>query len=281
LALQLCLIAVIMISMRAESKTINIVVEEDIYNYAQSIINHRPILEVTDYRGEHAQRDVAEFILVQQALKLGGFEHEVAFSPGYYSVRIAELLGKGLVLISFDSVWSSTAQKIKEDVYISDPLIRKGEFWAGLYTSKNNKKALAVKTLDDFQKLSVVSCRAWQADWDALTRLKPASLLNENKWLSMTKLVHLGWVDATLAPFRANYPFILRGKGYELVAIEGIKIALDDSRHILVSRKHPDGKKTFEALQKGLKILRENGTIEKAYHQVGFLNDHVKNWHAL
>jgi len=52
-------------------------------------------------------------------------------------------------------------------------------------------------------------------------------------------------------------PFSYQGDNYKVVAIEGVKIALNDSRHFVVSRKHPYGQKTFIALQKGLKILHQ------------------------
>jgi len=53
---------------------------------------------------------------------------------------------------------------------------------------------------------------------------------------------------------------------------------LNDSRHFVVSKKHPKGKETFIALQKGLTILRQRGTITKAFQDSGFFNQQVKNW---
>ncbi len=97
----------------------------------------------------------------------------------------------------------------------------------------------------------------------------------------MAKLVHLGWVDTMLAPFTKNFPFSYQGSDYTIVAFEGVKVALNDSRHFVVSRNHPHGKETFEALQRGIKILRKQGIIKKAYQQSGFFNEKVKGWHII
>ena len=44
------------------------------------------------------------------------------------------------------------------------------------------------------------------------------------------------------------------------------------------SKNHPDGKRVFEALNKGIRIMRESGEIEKFYRQAGFINASVKDW---
>jgi hypothetical protein len=111
--------------------------------------------------------------------------------------------------------------------------------------------------------------------------MQPKKLIPQEEWLSMAKLVSLGWIDAMLAPFTQNYPFSYQGTNYNIVAIEGVKVALDDSRHFVVSKKHPYGKETYIALQKGLKILREQGVIKRAFQQSGFFNEHVKDWTTL
>jgi hypothetical protein len=84
-----------------------------------------------------------------------------------------------------------------------------------------------------------------------------------------------------LAPFKSALPFNYQGRNYHIQAIEGYKIALQDSRHFVVSKKHPLGKQTFDALQKGLKQLRQSGYIERAYRECGFLNPSVDTWQEI
>jgi hypothetical protein len=257
---------------------IPITVETDTYHFAQKIIADQKILSIEDFSGPNSHRDVVEFILVQQALALGGSKIDFTFTLGNYDARNIRLLQSGLLLISFDSLWLSQIIKFSENIYISDPVIRKGEYWAGLYTSADNSRALTTKKLADISKLSIVSNKNWYVDWKTVTQLAPKALTHEEEWISMAKLVSLQWVDVMLAPFNLIQPFTYQGDGYNIMAIDGIKVALNDSRHFVVSKKHPKGKETFIALQKGLKILRERGSIIKAFEQSGFFNDQVQEW---
>ena len=275
----LVFIVVVLFTFDSYSQEIEITIETDIYKYAQEILNGKSPLEIDDFSGKNSQRDVVEFILVQKALLLGGAKLDFIFNTGNYDSKNSKLLKEGALLINFDTMWYSHAQTFSQDVYISDPLIRKGEYHAGIYTSENSK--LKINNLQEFKKLSVISNRNWSVDWKTLTDISPSKLIHEEEWVSMAKMVSLGWVDVMLAPFNKNKPFFYQGKNYKIYALKGIKISLNDSRHFVVSRNHPLGKKTFIALQKGLKILREQGAIDKAYRQSGFFNDETKNWKVL
>ncbi|NTS77017.1 hypothetical protein HR060_09045 [Catenovulum sp. SM1970] len=261
-----------------ERPVVDVTVETDIYFYALEIMDGRLPVEVDNFEGLHTQRDVVEFILVQKAMALGGLDVEFNITHGNYDARNPKLLARGLLLISFDTIWMSEASLIKDNVYISDAMVRKGEFWAGVYTSPDNQSALGIRSIKEFQKHTVVSSTAWRTDWMTLQAMKPLDLIDESDWISMAKMVSNQWIDLMLIPFTAKRPFEYRGHDYRVVAIEGVKIKLDDSRHFLVSKKHPLGRETFDALQKGLKILRANGTIERAYHDSGFINDLVADW---
>jgi len=271
-----CLLAIFTVCY-SQAKT-PITVETDTYHFAQQIIADQKILSIEDFSGPNSQREVVEFILVQKALALGGSKIDFTFTLGNYDARNIKLLQSGLLLISFDSLWLSQVIKFSKSVYISDPVIRKGEYWAGLYTSADNNRALATKKLADISKLSIISNKNWYVDWKTVTQLAPKTLIHEEEWISMAKLVSLQWVDVMLAPFNLNQPFTYHGDRYDIRAIDGIKVALNDSRHFVISKKHPKGKETFIALQKGLKILRERGSIIKAFQQSGFFNDQVQEW---
>jgi hypothetical protein len=260
---------------------IPITVETDVYHYAQALIGDKKIVNIENFSGPNSHRDVVEFILVQKALALGGSTLDFTFTLGNYDARNIKLLQSGLLLISFDSLWLSHVSKLTEEVYISAPVIKRGEYLAGVYTSTNNNKALSTKNLADLKKLSIISNKNWHVDWKTILQIAPKSITHDEEWLSMAKLVSLQWIDVMLAPFSNGPPFIYKDDGYEITAIEGIKVALNDSRHFVVSKKHPKGKETFIALQKGLTILRQRGTITKAFQESGFFNKHVKNWSVI
>ncbi len=83
------------------------------------------------------------------------------------------------------------------------------------------------------------------------------------------------------APFQPTRDLALSALGIRLVPIQGIKVGLKGSRHVAISRKHALGKKAFDSLNKGLKVLRRKGVILKGYKDAGFFNEHVVRWKQL
>ncbi|CAH9057589.1 hypothetical protein PSECIP111951_01699 [Pseudoalteromonas holothuriae] len=260
---------------------VSITIEKDIYHYAQIILGDQSVHDIKDFNHPLCQRDVVEFVLIQKALKLGGIDLKFNFHLGNYDARNIKLLINGLLLVGFDTIWLQTAKKYSSKLYISDPIIRKGEYVAGVYTKKNNLKAMKDKIDSGLSKVTFVSSSAWHADWHTLKALKPKSLVDESDWIVMAKMVSRGWVDAMLVPFNNQIPFQYSGNGYSIEAINGIKVPLQDSRHFAVSRSHPLAEQTFLALQSGIKKLRAQGFIEQAYRQCGFFNDTVNDWRAI
>lgn len=275
-----CLFLCCFITLSSQAK-IPISIESDIYKYAQQVLGEESIESIDNFKHPSCVRDVVEFILVQKAIKLGGLNLEYDFVLGDYDARNIRLIQHGLLLISFDSIWLNEASQYEKDVFISDPVIRKNEFYAGIYVAPSKISTLKPKLANGITELSFVTSEAWHTDVKTLTALKPKSLVIEADWLVMAKMVSSGWVDAMLAPFKPTMPFEYTGKNYKIRAIDNFKVALQDSRHFVISKKHPLGKKTFIAIQKGLKQLRQSGYIERAYKECGFLNSVVEDWQEI
>jgi len=275
-----CLFLCCFITLSSNAK-IPISIESDIYKYAQQVLGEESIESIDNFKHPSCLRDVVEFILVQKAIKLGGLNLEYDFVLGDYDARNIRLIQHGLLLISFDSIWLNEASQYEKDVFISDPVIRKNEFYAGIYVAPSKISTLKPKLANGITELSFVTSEAWHTDVKTLTALKPKSLVIEADWLVMAKMVSSGWVDAMLAPFKPTMPFEYTGKNYKIRAIDNFKVALQDSRHFVISKKHPLGKKTFKAIQKGLKQLRQSGDIERAYKECGFLNPIVEDWQEI
>ncbi|WP_404341030.1 hypothetical protein [Pseudoalteromonas mariniglutinosa] len=252
---------------------IAIFIRDDVYNdYARFLAARKPV-EVTDFSGNYIRRDVVDMIIAQQALTLGGFTYNYTYHKGNMNFRNTKLLQDGQLLISFDSVWLEDAKQAADAVYISDAVIRKGEYFAGIYTAPENHKVLALKQLADFTALSAVSTPRWQTDWQTLSALPLKELLREDEWLSQVRMVSMQWVDFMMMPLmpKVNNHYIL--EDISLLAVPNVLLLLNDSRHFVISKKHPQGLAAFTAIQKGLKILRSRGAIEKAYREAGFIPD--------
>lgn len=56
---------------------------------------------------------------------------------------------------------------------------------------------------------------------------------------------------------------------------------INESRHVLVSKIHPEGAAIYQALNKGLVILKQQGKINKALTQSGFYNPDLADWSIL
>jgi hypothetical protein len=233
---------------------------------------------VKDYGGKCSRREVVEIILVQQMLALGGFEYQFLLEPEYYNMRERKLLEKGLLLINVDSVWKSEAIAMESHVYISPPLIRKEEYHAGFYTSVTNEKVLSSNSISQLKRLSIVSNRDWTIDWKSLTKAGFERIVHEEQWMSQASLVKKHLVDVMLIPFSNADDLSYKIKNIELKPISNFKFPLNESRHVLISRKHPLGEQTYKALIKGMKIMRAKGLITKAFEQSGLFNSKTKDW---
>lgn len=110
-------------------------------------------------------------------------------------------------------------------------------------------------------------------DWQTLQSLPLKELIKENSWLSMARMVNLQWADFMLIPFNSTPDQSFTMEKIHLVPVKNVAIVLKDSRHFVISKSHPQGELAFLAINKGLKILRQNKAITKAYTGAGFFID--------
>ncbi len=260
---------------------VDVLIEDSVYDDYFRFLNGRAVQDIQDFSTVGARRDVVDMVLVQQAIRLGGLNLNFQFKRSDFSARSPKLFIRGEALVSFDSVWRNAVRKYEQHVYISSPVIERGQYVAGLWTSPGNGKALAVRTSADLQQLTAVSSKSYEADWRTLEGLKLKNIRDEYAWISMATLVSKGWIDVMLAPFPRQQPFVIKQEHVTLVAVEGVKVLLDDSRHFVVSKHHPLGAATFAALQRGMLKLREQGVLNRAYAECGFYNSAVANWTLL
>lgn len=264
---------VIFTPLYASAEKIDIFIRDDVYADYVRFVNGRDVLTIADFKGQALRRDVVDMVLAQQALSLGQFNHTFNYFAGKVNFRNTKMLQSGDLLMSFDSYWQTDANAIKKYIYISDPVIRKGEYLAGVYTHPTNKKALSISKFEDFNQLTAVSTPKWRTDWSTLKTLNLKELIQENEWLSMAQMVNIKWVDFLLMPFHSEKDKSFKLGNIELIPAPGVVVQLNDSRHFVVSKKHKYGEAAFYALQIGLAILRKQKTIEKAYIEAGFFVD--------
>ncbi|MCA1930999.1 hypothetical protein [Rheinheimera sp.] len=255
------------------AKPLNIYIRDDVYQDYLSFLNGRDVLDLKDFSGSYMRRDVADMVLLQQALKLGGFHQSFQYLPGKVNFRNTKMLESGELLLSFDTYWLSDANKLSDKVYISSPIVKRGQYMAGIYTNPQNTKVLAIKELSDLAELTAVSTPKWHTDWATLSALPLKELIREDEWLSQARMVYMQWVDFMLMPFYPSKDGSFALEQIRLQLVPGIAVLLDDSRHFVISKQHPQGKSAYAALNKGLALLEQQGRIEQLYTQAGFFID--------
>ncbi len=249
-------------------------------DYLEFMAGRKP-QQVDYYGGPHARRDVIELLLLQQALALGKFAHPLSFTREENYFRSIRNVQDGKTLTMAGTIWLEDLESVKEQVYISPPLVRNGEFVVGLYTSQDNLLALSSKTLSELIQLRAVTSRQWKPDLEALNQLGFHKIMYTPNWVNMARMIQARRVDLTLAPFEPSADLHIQVENIKLVPVSGVKVAIPGSRHWPISRAHPLGMEFYQALERGLAIMRSQGTIERAYRECGFFQSAVDDWTLL
>ncbi len=246
-------------------------------------IGDRDKAKIEDYTLDslHSSRSVTETLLLEQALIFGGFDREVKLISERidYDKKLLLLLS-GKAPLYAEAFLQDDFLQYQEELYITEPLIRKNEYFVGLYTSPQNKNALTA-TPETLNQLTATSNNTWVQDWQALNAIGLKKVFHVSSWIYMIKMVKNQQADIILSHFQPDENMRLMWEGHNLIPIPNMKLSLPSSRHFIVSKKHPHGEKLYNALNKGIKILRKEGRIEKAYTQTGIFNKKVKDWTPL
>ncbi len=271
-----------LISFPARSDVVKAAVlkNENFQHRYQQILAGRTPLEVDEFHpisnGSHLE--IVEMIILQQALHRGGLKEKVIFEP-HPTANFGEIpsIVDGSILMYGRSMWLQDSVDYQGSLYISEPVIKYGEFEAGLYYNAN-KKSLSNTSLEQLSELKVVANPRWLADWRALLN-SPMNMVNFiGPWVNMMAIVNAGIADTMLINFSVSQNLQLVFAEELYVPLNGLKVVLPDSRHFIVSKLHPKGKKVFNALQKGLKRMRQEGKIRSLYEQAGVFNNKVLDW---
>ncbi len=263
------------------SENYKVIVQEDVYKDYKKFLDGQNPIEISQYGGQYSRRDVVELVIMKQALKLGGFDGEIEFFFSPTDKKNLATVRDGVAIARGTSFWKEELEKEKDKFYTSYPLIKKGDFVAGFYYSKNNEKIENNLTLDQLKKLSIVSSKDWIVDWDTLISLGFYNLYHVENWESMVNMIKFGRIDLLLAPFQNTDNLSLEIDGEIFLPIENIKIELLGVRTFVVSKVHPRGKEFLEALNRGLMEMDRRGLLDKIYTQSGFYNEKVKDWNTV
>lgn len=258
-----------------------VVVEEKVYNDYIEFLDGRDPLEIRDFTGPKARRSTIEIVLIQQAFSLGDMPvtFKFEFAPGAERMRRMVLLHGYAMQVN--TVWRTAVSENSDDLWISQPFIRDTEFEAGLYTIATREDLLKSGDQIQLEMLKAVSSSHWISDWNTLKELPLKDIVDVPEWRTMVNMVAYKRVDFLLAPFQVTDDLSFTSRDYHFKPIEGVKLGLRGSRHFIISKNYPNSEALNNALNRGLSVLRQSGTIERALKESGFLNSQVAGWTKL
>ncbi len=262
---------------QAAASTVRIAVPGDVADDLPRFLDGRDVATLQNFRGPHARRDVMElaFFLREIRRTLPALAPQLVRIDSYERQLIE--LGAGRVDALGTTVWKQDLVQAGGTVTPSAALLSNGEFVVGLYTAPGNQAALAARNRAQLKNLTVVSNRAWTADWATLEQLGPKQVMDIKTWNQMVLMVAHGRADLLLAPFPARASLQLEFDGNTLVPVRGVSVALVGSRHLAVARTLAGdaiADKVFPAIAAHV----QDGSLRRAYTECGFHNPLTSQW---
>ncbi|WP_320007454.1 hypothetical protein [Maridesulfovibrio sp.] len=229
-------------------------------------------------------RSSADVIILLRALRLGGIDSPVEFISVPNARRSTEETARGRTVLCSQQLnkKTNTVPGYENAFLTTAPITRFGEFQKGFYCLPGNTALLSATSAEEINMRGRgIVGQHWNNDIQILRSIGITNLITAPTFKSMLKIIEVGragWIPLEIANSKN---FSITMQGITLVPIPGIKFSLLESRHFLVSRKHPRGKEVYGALQKGIKKLRKQGFIRKILSQAGIFNPRTNSWKIL
>ena len=235
--------------------------------------------QITNFKNANASRMVVDLVLELQALKAGGLDFDFEFVRSVsYELAKKEVI-EGRVVLTAETIWED---EIDPNIMIkSDTILRRGEFVKGVYVLPTNQKLLGISSLDELRAFSGAVVSTWALDAKTMDDMKPKEVVKCPTPEIVYAKIKMQQAEFALWEFSANADMGVVVSGVKLVPVPNCKVAIMGSRSWIVSKAHPEATAIHAALQAGAKILRDNGTIERAYRESGFFNPRVADWKRL
>lgn len=239
---------------------------------------NKSVLGIDNLESRYSNRNIASIVIIMQALSAGGYPAKLKFVEAANYAREVKMTKQGKTVIMHQDAWD---RSFDDRVYKSSEIISKGKFVKGIYVAEADKKMYQVKSIDDLRYFSSVSNSSWKVDWKTLEKIGLKKLVSTSKKEFMFNQVLFRNIDFTIQEFTNSDDLAYELSNGRLVPVPGIKLSLDGSRHLMVSKTHKNGLEVYIALEKGLKILKEKGTIDRFLEEAGFYRPEIYDWQTL
>jgi len=265
----------------APQTTIKIAVTQRLADFYQSALKkeQKQVINFTEQNLIDTTKGFVSLVILQQALHKGGLSSNVEFIISPNLNRSQLLVQSGDALLTLTTIQENYTLP---NTFKSSPLIHSKDMVRGIYGLKSNHALMKVKALDELKKFTATTNSAWREDLTSLQAIEPAKLDVVSSLKSVFTRIAYRNIDFTLLDLPKGTPeFQRHHEEIILVPVPGLFINTRNKRHFLISEKHPDSQITYQALEKGLKIMREQGLIKKYYRQVKQFPSDIPDWKIL
>ena len=260
--------------------TLRVGVPSDVADDYLNFLGGRDVAALEHFDGPDSRRDVMELAWLLREVKRQPKAPDVQLVRIDSYERLMAEVRDGNIDVIGTSAWLADLEMLGSgNVSVSAPMLRKGEFVVGVYTSPRNAAARLTRTLEELRQLRFVSNSGWSLDWATLRNLGIQPKFDVKSWGQMIALVDALRADALLAPFQANTEGLeLVAAGKRLVPINGIAVALAGSRHLGAHKRSAQGKWVADHVFPGLAAQAKNGALRKAYVESGMYHPRIRSW---
>ena len=240
-----------------------------------------PWEQIGSYKNANAVRPAVDLLLELQALKAGGldFDFELVRKLTYELAKVEVIEGRAE--LTAETVWDDEIAANARSLLKTEAIIRNGEFVKGIYGLPTNAQLLKLSSLDELRDHVGAVVSNWALDAKTMEGLQLKGLKKAIKPEFVFAMIQKQQADFMLGEFSPAPDMGISSGGVKLVPVPNCKVAIMGSRSWIVSGASPLAETILGALARGIKILRDNGTIERAYMESGFFNPRVADWKRL
>lgn len=245
----------------------------------QSYSNVLPVKECPKLDSQELkdiQRITMDIMVICNAVKSAGYVDIIRLVPYPNVARGLQLATNNKIDMVGQSLFESDHRESK-NLLITAPIIRKGEFQVGVFSTKNRSDILALGENIDVTKLRGVTVKSWKTDQAALNNIgtKQVNLLPTRNLIA--NFISSGRGDFTLSYLKE--PVVTRIGG-ELIRLPGVKVSFDASRSFILPARNTE---LFNILQSYIQQQRQQSpdAIRQAYIHAGFITEDYDQWRDL
>lgn len=251
------------------------------YEDYMEMLDGRDPLSIKDIASVAASRMTIEPLILQIAPVLGGCDCTISYLPYEEHTphaRTIEQVRNGFD-ITHGIAGFTDDSRYTEGIMMSEPILAPEEFYVGFYTHDQREEILGITDVEAIRKLRFAVGRSWEIDNKVLSE-NALRVVGADSWDNLIFMIVNNRADVVLQPFIAgnDLAFYDIYSDSTFVPIPNFRMLFGQGRHYIVSKRHPDGEEFMAALNRGLKILREDGTLRRAMIYAGVINEQTESF---